>query len=424
MPGFGANHMAEMFCNSQERIGGIKMLLLRLWNYICGYVIIKVEGHFLEKFINICIRRHFFLWDIKKLGSEEMTLRISIRNFKKLRPIAKKTHCRVSIITKRGLPFVIQKYKSRKAFAAGAAVFVAIIYILTSFVWAVEVSGNEKVDTELILERLAVYGVKPGVLKYRIDTEKVANSMMMDVAELSWIGVELRGTKIKVEVAERSEPPELVPKDMPCDIVAAKDGVIDSIIAKIGDRVVKEGDTVKKGQVLISGTVKLGREGLNSSTRQVHAIGSVMARTWYEANCEVKTTLIEKERTGKKTDNYTLVLFNKEFRLFPRKVTYQNYDREMIKKQLSIGDNFVFPFQITIDRFYENSIIEREISLDEAKRIASYKAYNEAIKNIPEEAKLENTYISFIEKEDGTFVANVIIECIEEIGITQKIGGN
>jgi len=35
-----------------------------------------------------------------------------------------------------------------------------------------------------------------------------------------------------------------------------------------------------------------------------------------------------------------------------------------------------------------------------------------------------NKNISFIEKEDGTFVANVIIECIEEIGITQKIGGN
>lgn len=41
-------------------------MFLRLWNYIKGYVIIFVEGYFLEKFVNICTRRQIFLWDIKK----------------------------------------------------------------------------------------------------------------------------------------------------------------------------------------------------------------------------------------------------------------------------------------------------------------------------------------------------------------------
>lgn len=46
------------------------MLVLRLWNYLRGYVIILIEGIFLEKFINICTRRKMYLWDIdkKKMG--------------------------------------------------------------------------------------------------------------------------------------------------------------------------------------------------------------------------------------------------------------------------------------------------------------------------------------------------------------------
>lgn len=127
------------------------MLMLKLWNYMRGYVIISVEGFFLEKFINICIRRKIFLWDIKKIKGNYMTLKVSIKAFKMLRPVAKKTKSRIRIIGKRGMPFVYSKYKGRKAFAAGGLFFVILIYILSSYIWAVEV----KIETS----------VKKGTLK-------------------------------------------------------------------------------------------------------------------------------------------------------------------------------------------------------------------------------------------------------------------
>jgi len=91
-------------------------LIFRLWNYIRGYVIIFVEGYFLEKFVNICTRRQILLWDIQRDRNSKMTLKVSIRGFKMLKPVAKKTGCRVKILEKRGLPFLLNRYRTGKLF--------------------------------------------------------------------------------------------------------------------------------------------------------------------------------------------------------------------------------------------------------------------------------------------------------------------
>ncbi len=397
------------------------MLILKLWNYIRGYVIIIVKGYFLEKFINICTRRQILLWDIKVRGSGVMTLKVSINGFRMLRPIARKTNCSVRIVQKKGLPFVFSRYRRRKAFVAGAVLFVLLLYVLTSFIWSVEITGNEKIETGVILERLAENGVKVGKLKYNIDTDKVANSMMLAIDELRWISITIKGTKVKVQVAERVLPPELVPKDQPCNIVAKRDGVIKSIIAKEGQAVVKPGDTVIKGQMLVSGSIPIkGEEG---RTRLVHAIASVEARTWYEESCEVKTKITEKKRTGNVTEITSIELFTKRIRLFPKKIEFDKYDKIETEKRLSIGGDLVLPFAIVKESFYECVDVEKELSLEEAKQLAADTAYKKALEKVPEGAKIVNPIANFKEDEEGNIKAHVIIECLEDIGIEEKIGG-
>jgi similar to stage IV sporulation protein len=386
-------------------------MLLRLWNYVRGYVIIFVEGYFLEKFVNICTRRQIFLWDVKKKKNSTMSMKVSIKGFKMLRPIAKKTGCRVKIMRRRGLPFVLYRYKRRKTFVAGAALFIFLFYFMSSFIWSVEIAGNEKIDTEVIMERVYEFGVKPGVFKYRINPHDVANNLRVDLKELSWVSVVIKGTKVKIEVAEGVEKPQLVAKDIPCDIVATKDGVIKSIIVKSGLEAVKVGETVNKGQVLISGTVPVKNQ--EGSPRIVHAIGEVTARTWYDARETVETKVLEKSRTGRKKDNLSLMLFFKKIDLFHKNSPYGEYDRVNIEKNLSIGEDLVLPFGIVIERFYENNIIEKEIPLDEAKKIAANNAYKKAVASIPKEAKV-----------DGVLIAEAVIECLENIGYEREIGGN
>lgn len=398
------------------------MLLLRLWNYIRGYVIIVVEGYFLEKFINICIYRQIFLWDIKKRNDSTMVLKVSIKGFKLLRPIVRKTKCRLRIVKKAGLPFILNKYRKRKTFIAGALAFVILFHILTSFIWAVEVTGNKDLETGRIIDKLEEMGVKPGVLKYNLDPDSIANGLMLDMKEIGWISVVIKGTKVKVELVERKQPPELVAKDVPSDIVAVKDGVVKSIVVKTGQEQVRPGDTVTKGQLLISGQVK----GKNDQVpvRLVHADGTVKARIWYEKSAPVKTRVQARERTGKETERYALVLFTKEIGFFQGSIPYEEYEKVEIRNKVTFGEDLTLPFELVTIKYYENSVSEKEVALDLAKQQASEEAYREVMKEISQEAEIVKSDATFKQDANGELTANVIVECVENIGTAKEIGGN
>ena len=104
------------------------MIFKILLSYICGYVNISVEGYFIERFINMCISKGILLWNIKREKSTYLQTNISIKDFKKIKDIAKKTKCRVAINRKKGLPFILNRYKKRKIF-----VFALVVIILSIF---------------------------------------------------------------------------------------------------------------------------------------------------------------------------------------------------------------------------------------------------------------------------------------------------
>ena len=202
------------------------LLLLRLWNYLRGYVIIIVDGFFTEKFINICAHRNILLWDVKVQSDRTFTMRMSIKGFRLIRPIARKAKCRVRVLRKTGIPFILNRYRRRKAFFAGALIFIALIYVLSSFIWNVEITGNKRLETAQLEEILANNGIKTGILKYGIDTDNAVSNIMLHMEDISWISITVHGTKAKVQIRERIPVPEIIPMDEPCDIVATKDGMI------------------------------------------------------------------------------------------------------------------------------------------------------------------------------------------------------
>ncbi|HPV01559.1 MAG TPA: sporulation protein YqfD [Clostridiales bacterium] len=395
-------------------------MLFRLWNYLRGYVIIIIEGFFIEKFINICARRRIHLWDVRLQSERRVTARMSISGFRLIRPVARKTGCRVRLLRKRGLPFVFSKYRRRKAFFAGAVLFFILINVLASFVWSIEITGNEKLDTVFLENALAANGIRTGALKYRIDTRRAVERMMLEIGRLSWISISIKGTKVKVQVRERGDIPEIVPRHIPCDIVALRDGIIRQVIAKEGIEAVSEGDTVKKGQVLISGRVPVKGE---EQYRLVHAMGTVSARTWYEDEAPVVLTRTETVRTGRAIRDHSLILFSKELDLIRKKVRFSEYVTEESRKKLSIGDDLVFPFEWVTVTHFEVATLEASISEEDARETAAREAYEKALRRVPERAEIISENIYFTE-QDGKLTAKAVLECIENIGIPIRIGGN
>lgn len=399
----------------------MKFLLFRLWNYLRGYVIIIVEGFFTEKFINICARRRILLWDVRIQRERRITARMSINGFRLIRPVARKTGCRVRLLKKRGLPFVFSKYRRRKAFFAGAVLFFILLNLLTSFIWSIEITGNEKLDNAFIENALAENGIKTGALKYSIDTRSAVNRMMLEIGRLSWISIEIKGTKARVRIREREDIPEIVPRHIPCDIIAQKDGIVRQVIAKDGIEEVAEGDTVKKGQILISGRVPV--KGGEEQYRLVHAMGTVNARTWYEEEASVELARTEKIRTGRVIRDHSLVLFSKQLDLIRRKNKYIEYEYDESRKKLTLGEDLVFPFEWVTVSYYEIMSLEAHISEEDARSKAAGEARRKVLERVPEGAEIVSEDIYFTE-QDGRLAARAVVECIEDIGVSRRIGGN
>ncbi|NLV36386.1 MAG: sporulation protein YqfD [Clostridiaceae bacterium] len=397
-------------------------MLLRLWNYLHGYVIIIVEGFFVEKFINICMHRQIKLWDIRAQRKGLMTMRMNVKSFKLIRPIARKARCKVRLLKKNGLPFVVNKYRRRKAFFVGAVLFFVLLYILTSFIWSVEITGNEKLQTSELEASLAQNGIGTGVLKYSIDTDRAVSNMMIGIEELSWISIVVRGTKVKVDVRERIEMPTIVPRHIPCDIVAVKDGIIKRIVATEGFEAAGEGDTVQRGQVLISGSIPLKDE--KKEHRLVHAMGTVTARTWYEEEAPVILSQTQRIRTGKVINDHSLILFSWELDILQRKNKFADYTVIESRKKLSLGENMVFPIEWVSVKYIEEKLIEATINEEDAKGAAVQAAMEKLSEKIPDTAEIISKNVNYVSDDKKGLIAKVTIECIEDIGRSKQIGGN
>lgn len=199
------------------------MYIRILLNYILGYVNIRIEGYFVEKFVNICISKGIFLWNIKRVKQATAYANIGIKDFKRINKIAKNTKCKISIQSKRGLPFLFNKYRKRKAFAVLLILVIIFIIGLSNFVWNIEVTGNTTISKEEILKSLEENGLKIGIFKNKIDTKQVVNNIRLKRNDLAWIGIKLEGTNAIVKIVEADKKPEIINEEEYCNIVATKE---------------------------------------------------------------------------------------------------------------------------------------------------------------------------------------------------------
>lgn len=222
------------------------MIFKILIYYILGYATISVEGYFIERFINICISKGIFLWNVKRKKSSFLFTNIAIKDFKKIRQIAKTTKCHVKIEKKKGLPFLLHRYKKRKIFIGLLVMMILIIIGLSNFIWNIEIIGNETILPEELLSQINDYGLKTGMLKAKVNTKEVISNIRLHRDDVAWIGIKLIGTNAIVEIVEADKKPEIIKEDEYCNIISDKDGVITKVNVQNGTALVKIGDIVTK----------------------------------------------------------------------------------------------------------------------------------------------------------------------------------
>ena len=224
-----------------------------IFNYLSGFVNITVEGFFVERFINNCINNKIFLWSIKRSNSTLLTTNVSIREFRKIRVIAKKTKCKVNINSKKGLPIILHRYRKRKLLLFLLIPITFIILITSTYVWNIEIVGLENIEKNGLLVQLKEEGIDIGKRKNSIDTKKVISNIRLKREDISWMSIDMKGTNIIVTIVEAEKKPEIINENEYCNIIAKEKGIITKITADTGTLVAKVGDIVEKGDDLIGG---------------------------------------------------------------------------------------------------------------------------------------------------------------------------
>ena len=187
-------------------------MFLALWNYLRGYVIIYVTGFSVERFINLAVNRGIFIWDIIP-ERNRVIMKAGVKSTEELKECGIKTGCRFEVVGEYGLPVFLKRCASRKAYIAGVLSFAVVMYVMSSFIWTVNVVGNERIKTDDIIESCAEKGIAPGKLKYGIDLYETGEKLMLEYKDIAWIAVNLKGTGITVKIVETIPETEYVERE-------------------------------------------------------------------------------------------------------------------------------------------------------------------------------------------------------------------
>lgn len=343
---------------------------------ITGMVKVKVEGFFIERFLNLCKSEKIVFKSLERKDNTYVTFEIMKSDFKKLKTIAKKTRCKVKIEKKTGVSFFVNRYKKRKVFAVAVSVIAFFIMGISNFIWEVEIEGLNKIAEDDFKNYINEKGIKVGCFKPYINIEQIENEIKIQRNDVAWIGIEFYGTKAKVSIKESIEIPEIINKDEVADIVSNYDAVVEKIVVRNGTARIEEGSSVKKGDLLVEGII----EGKYKEDRFVYADADIIGKILYTS--EKFDTYFQKVKvkTGRVESKNSINIKNFKINFNKRVSKFEKYDTIRTNNKIRLFSNFLSPIEIEKIKFEEYYFEDKTYSKEELE--------NKIVKELEEELEM------------------------------------
>ena len=287
--------------------------LIKWWG---GTVLVELSGCSPERVINLCGYNGIELWDlVRKEG--KYCFYVRRRDFKQLVGFVRKSKNRLIVLEKQGLPFRLRSYRRRKVFAAGIPVCLIILYVLSLHIWQIDFDGNAYFTDELLRKTLIQEGYDTGMRKSQVVCEDLEMKIREIYPEITWVSAQISGTRLYIQIRENTGILTVdESENVPCDLVALQDGVITEIITRSGTPMVKAGDRVTEGQVLVRGVVELYNDSKEKVGEYlVAADGDILAQTVIDYQDRIALEHPVKWYTGEKRYCLKVEALGKNFTL-------------------------------------------------------------------------------------------------------------
>lgn len=393
--------------------------LIHMWQ---GYLWVQVFGEAPERFFNLCRMQEIELWNLRR-GEEGCFCCMTVEGLKRSKYLLRKAGLRLRICRKAGLPFFLYRNRKRKLSAFALLLFAGLLAGMTLFIWDISFEGNHRYTDEMLLDYLREQKIDFGKIKYRISCEELEERLRLDFPDITWVSARVEGTRLVVQLRENrllGEKAEEKERELPCDLVAEKAGVIVKMQVRSGLPKVKVGETVEEGQLLVEGRVPIVNDAKEEVREQeVVADAEIFARC--ESQYEESFSLLHEERswTGRERRGIYLRLFRKAFVWMLPKPQNSDWEVTTQLQSLCIWERFVLPVSFGTIRAREYIPYETWYSEEEAEAVGREK-FSEFLSKFTQKGVqiLENDVKVVSNGSEGTILGR--LSTVEQIALAKE----
>lgn len=382
--------------------------MLWLFRYFAGYLYIVIKGEYNENVLNLCAQNRIILWN-SRLHKKDIETCITINDFKRLRTIIRGNKVKLHIIKKAGLPFKIQKNRNRSGLFIGFIILALFLKIMSGYIWVIDVSGNKKVKSYEILNACRQIGITEGIRAKDINPKTDREHLLLKCDSLSWASLNIEGCRLTVNVTEIGKLPEK--EESATNLKAKADGIIKKIDVTLGNCVVKVGDTVKKGDLLVSGISETA-----NGTKFTRSLGEIYAKTTreYKLSKPYKQEIISP--TGETKQKRVLEFFTLKIPLYLGKET-KSYYSELKQKNCTL-----FSKTLPIRMYTREFQYTNKYTLTYKQENLKEQLQKELLEKIREDKikSYETLKTDYFETQDGISLS-ALISAEENIAISEKL---
>lgn len=386
-------------------------MLERLRESLGANLLIRITGPMPERLINLCTMRGIALWGIERKDSAVLA-RIRVGDFTALRPLLKKSRCRVKVVARMGAPFRYRAMLSRALLLPGLVLCLTLLWGMGQFVWDIQITGVTGELNQSVSQRIEQYGIARGTRKDALDLKSLAAQLRLDLPQLRFAALRIEGPSLVVEALERFEQPEIIPPGEQGVVVAAKSGIIEEVLVIRGTARVKPGDAVREGDILISPV----EQSQQAHVRHVWAQGRVMARRWVTQRARLDLNQAARKPTGQVQDVWTLCIGLHRWSR-QQAPDYAEYQSELARIQLG----FFPPAWLERIRYIETHVDMASLDMEKARAVLLEKATEQAMAQVPPQASVVDKRERFSMIEEGILGVEVSVEILEDIAMTVAV---
>jgi similar to stage IV sporulation protein len=381
--------------------------------WLLGYLVVRFARVYAEQVLNICMKEGIVYLDG---GSDGEVMRFCLRAGygRRLCSLLAQANVPFLIEKRGGLPQLLRRLARRPGLVAGALCALALLVASECFIFDIRVIGNGTMTEREVRELLASQGFTVGTFIPGLDTDRLENRVMLSTDRIGWLSVNIRGNVASVELIEQRLP-DPRPQLKPAHIVASRGGEVVAVELYRGNVLVREGQQVGKGEILIAGVYDSAASGF----RFTRASGKVLARTSYSFSVEIPYSYEKKVYTGEVFEKKTLNFFSFPIKLYKSTGNCGGvYDIMYIVENCSPVSGVDFPLEICTKRCLPY-VMEQAYRTPEAALTLAYRELAEQIADTLRDGELLEKHI-YTEIGKSSVVLHADVICIADIAAVQE----